>query len=128
MYISPHVRRLIDLALDEDDIAFDATSVAFFSDVEKTAQILAKEDLIVCGIGLVEAVFDRVDPRIEWRFDVRDGDAVKDNTVFGRAKGSALSLLRGGKSCSEFHAAYDRCFYANASFFEHFGGIQNKNR
>ena len=102
MYISPHVRRLIDLAIDEDDIGFDATSVAFFSDVEKTAQILAKEDLIVCGIGLVEAVFERVDPKIEWRFDVSDGDAVKDNTVFGRAKGSALSLLRGERVALNF--------------------------
>ncbi len=102
MYISPHIRRLIDLALDEDDIGFDVTSVAFFSEVDKTAQLLAKEDLVVCGVDLVQAVFDRVDPKIRWQFDVSDGAKVKSGTVFGRATGPALSLLRGERVALNF--------------------------
>lgn len=102
MFISPHIRRLIDLALDEDDIGFDVSSVAFFSDVEKTAQLLAKEDLVVCGIHLVQAVFDRVDPKIQWNFDAKDGDKIKSGTVFGNATGPALSLLRGERVALNF--------------------------
>ncbi len=102
MFISPHIRRLIDLALDEDDIGFDVSSVAFFSDIEKTAQLLAKEDLVVCGIHLVQAVFDRVDPKIRWDFDAKDGDKIKSGTVFGNATGPALSLLRGERVALNF--------------------------
>lgn len=102
MFISPHIRRLIDLALDEDDIGFDVSSVAFFSDIEKTAQLLAKQDLIVCGIDLVQAVFDRVDPKIRWNFEAKDGDEIKSGKVFGNATGPALSLLRGERVALNF--------------------------
>lgn len=102
MFVSPHIRRLIDLAIDEDDIGFDVSAVAFFSNFQKTAKILAKEDLVVCGLSMVRAVFERVDPEIKWLFTAKDGDVIKAGTIFGEATGPAVSLLRGERIALNF--------------------------
>ncbi len=65
-------------------------------DVRGMGRFLAKEDLVICGLEVAEAVFAHLDPEnpeIENTFD--DGDEVKDGTVFATLKGYADVLLTG---------------------------------
>lgn len=102
LFVSPHILRLIDLALDEDDLGFDATSASFFAGVQTTAHLLAKQDLVLAGQDVVRAVFQRVDPTVVWEFNEPDGAPIKDRVVFARASGDAMSLLRGERTALNF--------------------------
>jgi nicotinate-nucleotide pyrophosphorylase (carboxylating) len=64
--------------------------------VRGQGSFLAKEDLVVCGLAVAEAVFlhlDEENPEIETH--IKDGDEVKSGTVFGNLKGYADVLLTG---------------------------------
>lgn len=65
-------------------------------DVRGLGRFLAKENLIVCGLEVAEAVFVHLDPEspeIENTFS--EGDEVKAGTVFATLKGYADVLLAG---------------------------------
>ena len=65
-------------------------------DVRGMGKFLAKEDLIVCGLEVAEAVFMHLDPEINpIDANVSDGDEVKSGTVFATLKGYADVLLTG---------------------------------
>ena len=65
-------------------------------DVRGMGKFLAKEDLIVCGLEVAEAVFMHLDPEINpIDTNVSDGDEVKSGTVFATLKGYADVLLTG---------------------------------
>lgn len=64
--------------------------------VRGLGKFLAKEDLVVCGLEVAEAVFAHLDPEspeIENTFG--EGDEVKAGTVFATLKGYADVLLAG---------------------------------
>lgn len=65
-------------------------------EVRGTGRFLAKEDLVVCGLEIAEAVFAHLDPEtpeIEAVFN--DGDEIESGTVFATLKGYADVLLAG---------------------------------
>jgi nicotinate-nucleotide pyrophosphorylase (carboxylating) len=65
-------------------------------DVRGMGKFLAKEDLVICGLEVAEAVFAHLDPEsaeIENTFG--EGDEVKAGTIFATLKGYADVLLAG---------------------------------
>lgn len=65
-------------------------------EIRGTGRFLAKENLVVCGLEVAEAVFAHLDPdnpEIEPIFN--DGDEVEAGTVFATLKGYADVLLAG---------------------------------
>lgn len=102
LFISPHIQRLIDLALDEDDLNFDVTSNVFFSGQKATTRLVAKEALVVAGLPVFEAVFKRVDPDVRWNYQVADGDSCTQGDVMATATGDAISLLRAERTALNF--------------------------
>ncbi len=83
--------------LSEDIGRGDITTQATVSaDVRGFGRFLAKEDLIVCGMTVAEAVFIHLDdenPELETTFS--EGDEVPAGTVFATLKGYADVLLTG---------------------------------
>lgn len=62
-------------------------------------RFLAKEDLVVCGIEIAEAVFMHLDPEsTPLEPTVADGDEIKSGTVFATHKGFADVLLAGERT------------------------------
>ncbi|MFW6057937.1 MAG: carboxylating nicotinate-nucleotide diphosphorylase [Persicimonas sp.] len=102
LFISPRIRRLIDMAIDEDEVGFDVASAVFFEGEEVAARMVAKESLVVAGLDVVEAVFERVDPKVRWSFEVEDGQRVEAGDVIGRAEGLAISVLRAERVALNF--------------------------
>ncbi|NNE98734.1 MAG: carboxylating nicotinate-nucleotide diphosphorylase [Pyrinomonadaceae bacterium] len=64
--------------------------------VRGIGSFLAKEDLVVCGIQIAEAVFAQLDPESPAiDTSIADGDEVKAGAVFGTLSGYADILLTG---------------------------------
>ncbi len=83
--------------LSEDIGRGDITTQATVSpDVRGYGKFLAKENLIVCGVEVAEAVFFQLDPESpEIESTVGEGNEVEAGTVFATLKGFADVLLGG---------------------------------
>src|SRR5690554_8119852 len=100
LYISPRIRSLIDMALDEDEVGFDVASAVFFASDSTgkdadwvDARLVAKQDMTLAGVAMVEAVFERVDPAVTWTFEFSDGQRVRSGEIIARGRGRATSIL-----------------------------------
>ncbi|MBC8131926.1 MAG: carboxylating nicotinate-nucleotide diphosphorylase, partial [Deltaproteobacteria bacterium] len=69
---------------------------------EAEADIIAKERLVVCGLGIAEAVFTRFDWRTRLRTRVADGDPVTPGTLVATVRGPAQALLAGERTALNF--------------------------
>ncbi|MCP3137458.1 carboxylating nicotinate-nucleotide diphosphorylase [Pyxidicoccus xibeiensis] len=90
-----YLDRLISLALDEDlGAAGDVTSQALIPpDAEGSAELVAKEQLVLAGLGAFTRVFHMVDPEVEVELVRRDGEEIKPKVVAARCHGRMRSLL-----------------------------------
>lgn len=75
------------------------TSSTVPKDVRGVGRFLAKEDLVICGLDVAEAVFFHLDPDVsELESTHNEGDEVAAGTVFGTIKGYADVLLIGERT------------------------------
>lgn len=75
------------------------TSATVPADTAGTGRFLAKEDLVLCGLEVAEAVFVQLDPEIaEMETTFRDGESITNGTVIGTLKGYADVLLVGERT------------------------------
>lgn len=87
---------LIRQALSEDLGNGDVTSEAIIpADATATAEIKAKQELVLAGIGVAREVFHYLDPAIKFNPVMNDGDKVKANVVLARVSGKTRVLLAG---------------------------------
>ncbi len=90
-----YLDRLITLALEEDlgavgDITTDALVPA---EATGSAELIAKEPLVLAGLEAFARVFQRVDPAIQVEFLARDGQALEPKAVVARVHGRMRALL-----------------------------------
>lgn len=90
----------IGLFLSEDIGRGDITTNATVPHETKgTGRFLAKEDLVICGLHVAEAVFFHLDPdSAEIDTTYTDGDHVEVGTIFASLKGYADVLLVGERT------------------------------
>ena len=101
----PHVRRLIDLALDEDLGRGDLTTAATVGDdaTVATAVMNARVPLTVFGLEIAAAVFALVDPRIDVERHVADGARVDGKRApLLTARGPAAQILMAERTALNF--------------------------
>ena len=90
----PRIDTLVDLAIEEDVALGDLTSQSIFSpDHSSSARILAREDMVVCGLEVARRVFQRIDPGVQIKLNAHDSDRVKSGRTVLTAEGSTISLL-----------------------------------
>jgi nicotinate-nucleotide pyrophosphorylase (carboxylating) len=101
--LPPAVYRLIDLALDEDLGRGDVTSEAIFNpDDEARAVMLAKGDLVLSGLDVAIAVFQRVDPRLRCVPIFPDATRVMPGTEVLHVRGPVRTLLSAERTALNF--------------------------
>lgn len=61
-------------------------------------RFLAKQDFVLCGLELAEAVFATLDNNIQLEARAYDGEAIKSGTEFARIEGPAAVLLSGERT------------------------------
>lgn len=95
-----YIDRLIALSLDEDlGAAGDITSNALIpADATGTAELLAKEQLVVSGLEAFARVFQYIDPDVQMELLRKDGQEVKPKVVVARISGRLRSLLAGERT------------------------------
>jgi nicotinate-nucleotide pyrophosphorylase (carboxylating) len=94
------VARVVAAALAEDLAAGDPTSEGLFGP-EATCEmmLLQKEPGVVCGLGVVAAVFAALDPRVVVAAAHSDGDYLAEVPVeLARIKGPARAVLAGERT------------------------------
>jgi nicotinate-nucleotide pyrophosphorylase (carboxylating) len=94
---------LIDLALDEDVKAGDATSLSVIpNDTKTTAKFVTREKCIVAGLEIAKTVFEKLDKNIIFSFKVKDGDILAPGSVMATVKGNAQAILTGERTALNF--------------------------
>ncbi|MGH1366659.1 MAG: carboxylating nicotinate-nucleotide diphosphorylase [Calditrichia bacterium] len=90
------IDNIIDLAFEEDIRDGDATTNALFQPEEQSSAFMkVKDNGILCGIGVAERVFRRLDKDIAWKPLFQDGDAVSNGQIILEIKGSRRAILTG---------------------------------
>jgi nicotinate-nucleotide pyrophosphorylase (carboxylating) len=96
------VATLLELALREDVGAGDRTSEATVPETARArGRLLAKEPLVVCGLPIVERVFDRLGG-VTVAARSRDGEHVEPGTCLAVLEGRARTLLAGERLALNF--------------------------
>lgn len=87
--------RLISLALEEDlGAAGDITTEALVpADAQGSAELIAKERLVLAGLDTFARVFVRVDPDVKVELLARDGQEVQPKALVARVHGRMRGLL-----------------------------------
>jgi nicotinate-nucleotide pyrophosphorylase (carboxylating) len=100
---SADVEAMISLALAEDVGRGDLTTEATVApEVLTTAELLQKAAGVVCGLPVVEAVFDRLDPRVKVIREVDEGSFDTCRRVVARIAGPATAILTGERTALNF--------------------------
>ena len=83
-------------ALAEDIGTGDVTTLATVQpDVSASAELVAKEDFLLAGLGVAQRVFHLLDMQIAFDPLIVDGQSVKRGDVLAWLKGPAAMLLQG---------------------------------
>jgi nicotinate-nucleotide pyrophosphorylase (carboxylating) len=98
------VARAVDLALAEDlgsagDVTTDAVLPA---GAQARARIVARSRLVLAGISVAAAVFQRLDPALEFHALFADGAELEPGTELARIRGPARPILRGERTALNF--------------------------
>ena len=84
--------------LDEDVGSGDVTAAIIPDSVIARAEVIAREEMVICGQAWFDAVYNYLDPEtdIEWR--VEEGQAVAAGTMLCVVQGKARHILTGERT------------------------------
>ena len=89
------LQEFIKLALAEDVGDGDHTSLSTIpADAQKRARLLVKQDGVLAGVEVAEAVFQEVDPDLQVHINIQDGSAIHYGDIVLTVSGRAQSILK----------------------------------
>jgi len=101
--LSPHLDRLIDLALEEDLGPGDVTTQALIpAELQGEAEIRAKETLVVAGLPVAARVFHKVDDDLVFAAEREEGREAAPGQVLARLTGPVTAILTGERAALNF--------------------------
>ncbi len=89
-------------ALAEDLGAGDLTATLVPAAATSHAQVLVREDAILCGKSWFDEVFRQLDPEIDVAWSAGDGDRLTPGQVVCKLRGRARPLLSGERTALNF--------------------------
>jgi nicotinate-nucleotide pyrophosphorylase (carboxylating) len=89
-------------ALQEDIGSGDVTARLIPAQRQARAELICREDAIVCGQAWAEEVFRQIDPAVTLQWACREGDRVAAGRVICRLQGAARALLTGERCAMNF--------------------------
>lgn len=89
------IENLIDLALLEDIGDGDHTSLSCIPDNAKgKAQLIVKEECVIAGIDIAEAIFKKLDAKLIFERKINDGTKVFQNDIAFSVSGRIHAILQ----------------------------------
>ena len=92
----------VALALSEDIGSGDITAGLIDTSQVSEAEVLTREQAVICGQDWVNEVFSQIDPTAVLKWMIRDGDQVPAGTVLCRIHGKTQSLLTAERTALNF--------------------------
>lgn len=89
-------------ALREDLGDGDITAQLIDASKQAVADVITRDDAIICGIAWVNEVFRQVDPAVTIKWLVKDGEAVAPDQRLLQLAGPARSILTGERAALNF--------------------------
>jgi nicotinate-nucleotide pyrophosphorylase (carboxylating) len=94
---------IVELALAEDAGAGDITSLATIpAGAAARARMIARQHGRLAGINVARAVFDRVDPSVQFDALMADGAEIERGSVLADVSGAARSILLAERTALNF--------------------------
>ena len=84
--------------LDEDVGAGDISAELIAADQMAVAEVVSREQAVLCGTAWVNACYRQLDPGVELDWLAKDGDRIDADHVFLRISGRARSILTGERT------------------------------
>jgi nicotinate-nucleotide pyrophosphorylase (carboxylating) len=101
---SDYLRQIIGLAkiedlagaglIDRPNQLGDISTMLMPEESNGTAQLVAREPLIICGLKLVPLILEAYGKTVDFKTDFKDGDPVAAGESIGTFSGSAIALLQ----------------------------------
>jgi nicotinate-nucleotide pyrophosphorylase (carboxylating) len=89
-------------ALAEDIGTGDVTAGLIPADKPAIANVICREEAVVCGTAWFDEVFRQLDPAVQVEWQCQDGDKVQADTLLCSLRGSARSILSGERAALNF--------------------------
>ena len=94
---------LILSALKEDITSEDVSTNAVMPEYKKgTADLICKQDGIICGLDIFARVFELLDENTKTELFAKDGDEVKKGSVIGKVTGDMRVILSGERTALNY--------------------------
>ena len=94
---------LIELAFTEDIGIGDITTESTVSSSQRgLGTIITETEGVIAGLPIAQRVFEKIDPDVDCRMLVTDGDCVESMTSIATVEGSAKSILTGERIALNF--------------------------
>jgi nicotinate-nucleotide pyrophosphorylase (carboxylating) len=84
--------------LEEDIGSGDITAAIIPADMTAVAEVITREDMVLCGKSWFEAIFRQLDVNIKIDWLAAEGEAAVKDSVLCRLSGSARGLLTGERT------------------------------
>ena len=94
--------QLINMALSEDEVAYDPTSSLMPDDLMSEALLMAKSNGVLAGLEVALQVFRQVDPTLEFDTYLKDGSLLTKGTYIASIRGKMQSVLRAERTALNF--------------------------
>ena len=121
--LKKEIKRSVKAAIEEDVGEKDLTC-SLIENIDVTAKIITREDMILSGQAWAKEVYKQIDPEIhtQWHFD--DGDLVNKDTVISEIHGRRNTILTGERCVLNFLQILSSTATQTKSFVEK---IKNSN-
>jgi nicotinate-nucleotide pyrophosphorylase (carboxylating) len=93
---------VVSRALEEDLGRGDLTAALIPANRTMQAQVITRDDAVLCGQPWFDEVFRQLDRRVRVEWSVRDGDAIRADQLLCTLEGPARALLTGERTALNF--------------------------
>ncbi len=113
-------------ALDEDVGSGDLTAALVPAGRRARARVLAREAAVICGAPWVEATLRALDPQVQLRWQVTEGQRCAADQVVLEAEGDARALLSAERTALNFLQLLSAVASKTASYVQAVAGTRAK--
>lgn len=97
-----NVTEQVAAALREDVGSGDVTALLVPAGQRVAAQVVSREDAVLCGVAWFDAVFHALDPGIRTSWSTADGEQVAQGAILCHIEGPARPILTGERTALNF--------------------------
>lgn len=121
------IPKMVEMALYEDLLdQGDITALLIPKDKVVIAEVITREDVVVCGKDWVSEVFCQLDPNIKIEWLCADGDAVAANSILYRLQGNARGIMTGERTALNFLQTLSAVATVTNSYVKKISGTKAK--